>query len=72
MLHLSVRDDGAGLPANFNIAEHEGTGLGNARLRLQRLYNGAARLDLKPADDGGTIAHITLPVRDMSDLPLHQ
>ena len=72
LLHLSVRDDGAGLPANFNIAEHAGTGLGNARLRLQRLYNGAARLDLKPADDGGTIAHITLPVRDMDDLPLHQ
>jgi hypothetical protein len=71
-LHLSVRDDGAGLPANFNIAEHAGTGLGNARLRLQRLYDGAARLDLKPADDGGTIAHITLPVSDMNDPLLHQ
>jgi two-component sensor histidine kinase len=70
-LHLMVRDDGAGLPENFNIAEHAGTGLGNARLRLQRLYDGAARLDLEPADDGGTIAHITLPVHDMNRHPFH-
>jgi len=69
-LHLMVRDDGAGLPENFNIAEHAGTGLGNARLRLQRLYDGAARLDLEPAGDGGTIAHITLPVHDMNGHPL--
>ena len=61
---MSVRDDGAGLPENFDLAEHAGTGLGNARLRLQRLYDGAARLDLEPADGGGTVAHITLPVND--------
>jgi len=70
-LHLMVRDDGAGLPANFNITEHAGTGLGNARLRLQRLYDGAARLDLEAADDGGTIAHITLPVHEMNSQPLY-
>ena len=69
-LHLVVRDDGAGLPANFNISEHAGTGLGNARLRLQRLYDGAARLDLRPADDGGTIAHITLPVHELNSQSL--
>jgi two-component system LytT family sensor kinase len=59
---VSVRDDGVGLPAGFNLAEHAGTGLGNARLRLQRLYNGAAHLQLERADDGGTIAHIRLPM----------
>jgi len=69
-LHLVVRDDGAGLPANFNIVTDAGTGLGNARLRLQRLYDGAARLDLEPAGDGGTIAHITLPVHAMDSQPL--
>ena len=62
-LHLSVRDDGAGLPPGFNLAEHAGTGLGNARMRLQRLYNGAAQIQLEPADDGGTIAHIRLPMQ---------
>jgi LytS/YehU family sensor histidine kinase len=61
-LHVSVRDDGAGLPVGFNLAEHAGTGLGNARLRLQRLYNGAANLQLERADGGGTIAHIRLPL----------
>jgi LytS/YehU family sensor histidine kinase len=62
-LHLSVRDDGAGLPPGFNLAEHAGTGLGNARMRLQRLYNGAAQIQLERADDGGTIAHIRLPMQ---------
>jgi len=70
-LHLEVRDDGVGLPENFDLAEHAGTGLGNARLRLQRLYDGAARLDLKPADDGGTIASITLPVHQMHSQLVH-
>jgi hypothetical protein len=63
-LHLSIRDDGAGLPPGFDLTEHAGTGLRNARLRLQRLYNGAAQLRLEPAEGGGTIAHIRLPVHD--------
>jgi two-component system, LytTR family, sensor kinase len=65
-LHVSVRDDGAGLPPDFNLTEHAGTGLGNARIRLQRLYNGAAQIRLERANDGGTIVHIRLPVRDTS------
>jgi two-component system LytT family sensor kinase len=65
-LHVSVRDDGAGLPPNFNLTEHAGTGLGNARIRLQRLYDGAAQIQLERANDGGTIVHIRLPVRDTS------
>ena len=69
-LHLSVRDDGAGLPADFNLVEHAGTGLGNARLRLQRLYDGAARLDLEPSrrwrDDR---AHHTAGERDKRPVP---
>jgi signal transduction histidine kinase len=63
-LHLSVRDDGAGLPPGFNLSDRAGTGLRNARLRLQRLYGGAAQLRLEPAEGGGTIAHNRLPVRD--------
>jgi signal transduction histidine kinase len=60
-LHVRVRDNGAGLPANFSVEDHAGTGLRNTRLRLQRIYDGAARLDLEPADGGGTIAHVRLP-----------
>jgi sensor histidine kinase YesM len=66
-LHLSVRDDGAGLPPNFDLTKNAGTGLRNARLRLQRLYNGAAQLRLEPAEGGGTIAHIRLPVYDIRE-----
>ena len=61
-LHLWVRDDGAGLPADFKVTEHAGTGLRNTRLRLHRLYDGAAQLELEPAASGGTVAHIRLPV----------
>jgi LytS/YehU family sensor histidine kinase len=60
-LHVSVRDNGAGLPPDFDLTRHAGTGLGNARSRLQRLYDGAAQLRLEPAENGGTIAHIRLP-----------
>jgi two-component sensor histidine kinase len=62
-LHLWVRDDGAGLPADFNVIDHAGTGLRNTQMRLQRLYNGDAQLQLEPADGGGTIAHIRLPAQ---------
>jgi two-component system, LytTR family, sensor kinase len=62
-LHLWVRDNGAGLPAGFNVTEQAGTGLRNTRLRLQRLYDGAAELHLESADGGGTIAHIRLPAQ---------
>ena len=71
-LHVSVRDDGAGLPPDFNLAEHAGTGLRNARLRLQRLYDGAAQLRLEPAEDGGTIAHIRLPVDATRGQQIHR
>jgi two-component system, LytTR family, sensor kinase len=61
-LQVCVRDNGAGLPANFSVDSHSGTGLSNIRLRLQRIYDGAARLELEPADGGGTVARVTLPV----------
>jgi sensor histidine kinase YesM len=58
MLVLSVRDTGAGL------AEQPGSGdgLANVRNRLQLLYGGAARLDVRDADDGGVLAEISIPV----------
>ena len=71
-LHVSVRDDGAGLPPNFDLTEHAGTGLGNARLRLQRLYNGAAQIHVERADGGGTVAHIRLPVTETNGQRAHR
>jgi sensor histidine kinase YesM len=62
-LHVWVRDDGAGLPADFSVIEHAGTGLRNTQLRLERLYDGVAALELERANGGGTIAHIRLPAQ---------
>jgi signal transduction histidine kinase len=62
-LHVRVRDDGAGLPSDFNLARHAGTGLRNTRQRLERLYDRAAQIRLEPADGGGTVVHIRLPAQ---------
>jgi two-component system LytT family sensor kinase len=63
VLHLWVHDDGAGLAPGFRLQDSAGTGLRNVRLRLHRLYDGAATVDLTRADDGGTMARISLPAR---------
>ena len=41
-LRVTVRDDGAGVPAGFDLARDAGTGLSNIRTRLQNLYGGPA------------------------------
>jgi two-component system, LytTR family, sensor kinase len=38
VLHLSVRDDGPGLAANWDLERGAGVGLSNTRERLKRLY----------------------------------
>ena len=59
---VRVRDNGAGLPRELQRRQTTpATGLRNTRLRLLRIYDGAAQLDLEPADGGGTIAHVRLP-----------
>ena len=63
VLRLWVHDDGAGLAPGFRLDDTAGTGLRNVRLRLQRLYDGAATVDLVRADGGGTMARISLPAR---------
>jgi two-component system LytT family sensor kinase len=60
-LHVCVRDNGAGLPPDFDVDSHAGTGLRNIKLRLQRIYEGAAGFELGPAHGGGTVARVRLP-----------
>ena len=63
-LHLTVRDDGAGLPLS-GLSAHDslGVGLANTSARLQQLYGDEASFDVVNAEDGGAIAHIVLPFR---------
>ena len=60
-LHVCVHDNGAGLPPDFDVTRHAGTGLRNITLRLQRIYEGAAGFELGPAHGGGTVARVRLP-----------
>jgi two-component system LytT family sensor kinase len=60
-LVLTVRDDGAGLPAE---GVREGVGLSNTRDRLATLYGERAALELLPGTRGGAVAVIRLPFRE--------
>jgi sensor histidine kinase YesM len=57
LLRLQVMDTGVGLAGNVV----DGTGLTNARRRLELAHHGAASLTLVAVEDG-TLAEITLPV----------
>ncbi len=62
LLVLSVRDNGPGLSGLRQQPERgPGVGLRNTRERLEQLYGEHARLELEPAEGGGTIARIELP-----------
>ena len=58
-LQLQVKDNGVGLHEHEPL--HKGIGLANVRARLQALYNGAAKLELR--DSGGVTAEITIPFK---------
>ena len=60
-LHLSVTDDGTGLPDGFDAVRDAGTGLSNTRSRLTQLYGDAARFTITRNDPAGTIVDIAIP-----------
>lgn len=61
VLHIQVRDDGAGLTRS--VAQTEGVGLRNVRARLAQLYPQAHTFSLHAAEGGGTVAEIVFPFR---------
>ena len=62
-LTITVTDDGAGLPQNFDINRQAGTGLRNIQSRLEHLYGAAAALDIGAGGDrGGTKVCVRLPI----------
>jgi len=60
-LCLQVRDHGPGIPGTKDRALGGGIGLSNTAERLERLYGGTHRLNLRNADDGGLIVTLQVP-----------
>lgn len=57
-LLIEIRDDGVGLSPDAR----EGIGVGNVRRRLAQLYGSSANFTLAPAQGGGTIVTLELPL----------
>jgi signal transduction histidine kinase len=67
-VRLWVSDDGRGLPPDFDLQHHAGTGLRNTSSRLNRLYGAAAHLTVKGNESGGTTVELTLPGTPVGEL----
>jgi signal transduction histidine kinase len=63
-LHLSVRDDGPGLPGNWDPEKGLGVGLKNTRERLRRLYGDAQTFEIAGIEGSGVRVDLTLPYRE--------
>jgi LytS/YehU family sensor histidine kinase len=61
-LQIEIEDNGRGLPREMR----EGLGLSNTRARLEQLYGGAHRFELRAAngDGSGTLVRLVLPMQN--------
>ena len=66
-LKLVVFDNGAGLSSNWQLKSSGGIGLANTAARLQQLYNGNHRLDVRNREGGGVEVIIVIPLRMSSE-----
>jgi two-component system, LytTR family, sensor kinase len=62
-LRLTVYDDGAGLPDNWQLKGSAGIGLANTAARLQQLYDDDHQFDIRNRAGGGVEVVILLPLR---------
>lgn len=65
-LLLTLRDNGPALKGEMSPTE--GIWLRNTRARLAQMYGSAQSLALRPAQDGGLIAEVSLPYHTRADL----
>lgn len=63
-LELTVRDNGPGLPAAWDLEQNSRVGLSNTKRRLEYLYPGRYEFSVQNANDGGVIARVTLPFQE--------
>lgn len=67
LLQLTVIDDGAGIDPQ--LVPPPGHGIENTRERLRALYGARGSLEIARRPEGGTIAILRLPYREMSPEP---
>jgi hypothetical protein len=62
-LLITVSDNGAGLPNNWQLKSGSGIGLANTVARLQQLYGEQQRFDIHNRDEGGVEVEVVIPFR---------
>jgi len=62
-LRLSVYDNGAGLPDDWQMKGSTGIGLANTAARLQQLYDDNHQFDIRNRESGGVEVVILMPMR---------
>ena len=70
LLELTVIDDGPGIDPTAPIPA--GHGIENTRERLRGLYGERASLEIAPRPEGGTIATLRVPYRELAPEANHQ
>jgi len=65
-LRLTVYDDGAGLPDDWQMKSSAGIGLANTAARLQQLYDDDHQFDIRNRPAGGVEVVIVIPLRAQS------
>ena len=65
-LRLTVYDNGAGLPDDWQLNGSAGIGLANTSARLQQLYSDNHQFDIRNRDGGGVEVVIVMPLRTAS------
>ena len=60
-LELMVFDNGVGLSNDWQLKTSGGIGLANTAARLQQLYNGKHRLDVRNREEGGVEVVVVIP-----------
>jgi signal transduction histidine kinase len=67
-LRLSVIDNGAGLPSDWQLKSGAGIGLTNTAARLKQLYNDDHRFDISNRNEGGVEVVVVIPFKTPSIL----
>ena len=64
-LLITVSDNGAGLPHDWQLKSSNGIGLANTAARLQQLYGERHRFDIHNRDGGGVEVEIVIPFKNL-------